>query len=252
MAIKEMETKMKMKRLFTCLLLITAVILLTACFWQKDDNEKNYAKASGFTATPEAELTDVNLDDSGGNDDKVVASYYETQDGKHSSFSLIEVYLGSGKYVSQIYQGYCQPKLYAADFSGNGTEEIVVALGARSSSYNSTDIHVLGVSFDKDNKPELTEYLTILDGSKDGRAQAVFTYKNSLLTITNSGALNNTLYPDMTDFCSGAATYQPEGSKTAYLIVYHRKNSAEQTGYSLLSWNGTQWSVVKQGFQAKQ
>ena len=49
-------------------------------------------------------------------------------------------------------------------------EEIAVALSARTSSYNSTDIHVLGVSMDKYKMPVLTEYLTILDGSKDGRA----------------------------------------------------------------------------------
>jgi hypothetical protein len=239
-----------MKRFITCILLLSVAVLLTACFWQKGE-DRNYAKASGFTLTVEDELTDINLDGVGTNDDKAVATYYETMDSKHSSFSLIEVYLNNKKYVSQIYTGYCLPSLYAADFSGNGIEELVVALGARSSSYNSTDIHVLGISMDKDKMPVLTEYLTILDGAKDGRAQAVFMYKNSLFTVKNSGALNNTLYPDMTDFCGGAATYIPNGSNEAYLVVYHRRNAAEEKGYSMLSWSGSQWSVVKQGFEAK-
>lgn len=243
--------KIKMKRFKICILLLSVVILMTACFWQKGE-DRNYAKTSGFTITVEDEITDVNLDGVGGNDDKAVATYYETKDSKHSSFSLIEVYLNNKKYVSQIYLGYSLPSLYAADFSGNGIEELVVALGARSSSYNSSDIHVLGISMDKDKMPVLTEYLTILDGSKDGRTQAVFMYKNSLFTVTNSSALNNTLYKDMTDYCSGVATYTPEGSKSAYLVVYHRRNAAEEKGYSLLNWSGSQWSVVKQGFEAKE
>ena len=227
---------------------IIFLLALTACF-ANEDSETAYSKASGFDSEITSEIKDVDLDGRGERNDKAVASAYETEDRKNTSFSLLEVYLADGRYVSKQYNGYCTPTVLAGDFLGAGRQQIVVITTAKTSGYNSSDIHVLEVRDGEDERAELRERLTILDGSVDGRDEAVVIYKSTLYTIQNKGGLANSSYPNLTDFCAGAAVVPGSGGEKDSLKVYHLRNDNGQRAYSLLQWNGSQWNTMEQGFE---
>lgn len=234
-------------------ILFWAIIFLlafTSCF-ADEDSETAYIKASGFDFEITSEIKDVDLDGRGERNDKVVASAYETEDRKNTSFSLIEVYLADGRYVSKQYNGYCTPSVLAGDFLGTGRQQIVVITTAKTSGYKSSDIHVLEVRDGEDDRAELRERLTILDGSVDGRDEAVVIYKSTLYMIQNKGGLANSSYPNLTDFCAGAVVVPGDNGEKDSLKIYHLRNDNGQRAYSLLQWNGSQWNTMEQGFEVE-
>jgi len=233
------------KALSVVIVAAMSLSLLTAC------GGSPYSKASGFESETIKEVEEANLDDVGEVDDKIVVSYYQTEDKKNTSFALCEFYFGDGNYVTKKFDGFNIPDAYAADLTGDGKDEIIVILGARSSGYGSSDIHVLEVSGEVNHRPRLVERLTILDGSKDGRTEGVARYKDTLFTITNkSGLLSNASFPDMTDFCGGATVIEG-GEDNATLMVYHRLNEQGLAGYTTLVWEENKYVIEEQGFTKK-
>ena len=227
-----------------------SLLSLTAC---SGSGKPHYSNANGLSSEMIKELENIDLDGIGTNDDKIVLSYYEAEDKKNTSFSFYEFYFGNGDYVSKKFDGYNTPDVLAADLSGDGKDEIIVALAARSSSYNSSDIHVLEVFGEVDDRPSLVERLTILDGSKDGRAEAVSRYKNTLFLINNeSGTLSSASFPDMTDFCGGVTIVSEEGAEQSKLMIYHRYDEQGKIAYTMLSMKDKKYQIEKQGFVEKE
>ncbi len=242
--------KNKILRCLLCTVVLGTAVVLGAC------SNTPYSDASGLNSEVIKELKGIDLDGVGENDDKIVASYYAAEDKRNTSLSLYEFYLGNGKYASLKYDGYNKPDVIAANLQGDSKDEVVLILSAASSGYGSSDIHVMEVFGGKreNERPHFAELLTILDGSKDGRKQAIETYKNTFLMITNeSGVLTSQAHPDMTDYCTGARIYESnDPEKNDQLMVYHRKNEDQKMGYTLLSNSGGKYTIEKQGFIKKE
>ena len=169
---------------------------------------------------------------------------YTVQLYQDYAMTEIVVTLRNGDILKKTYDGWYFNSSYQlyADLTGDGVDEIILALQIGGSNYSATDIHVLSVS-----DGILTEILTIMDATNDGEREIA--YKDSIfvipLIITNANGIPANELEYYYRFITGVEILKtPEGDG---LWVEHLIKHYDVIPYSVILWNGTEWFAADQG-----
>ena len=153
----------------------------------------------------------------------------------------IVVTLGDGRKLSKTYTGdtfYFTPYFLQADLLGIESDVIILVLPIFGSTYSASDVHVLKIEDDK-----LVEILTIMDSSS-GSGREIGEYGQTLFVIAqpadNFGIEEYGYWYH--DFCTGADIVMVDGK--AALRIRHLIR--EVIPYSVLLWNGQEWTISTQ------
>jgi beta-lactamase regulating signal transducer with metallopeptidase domain len=176
---------------------------------------------------------------------QLIQDTYTSEGSVFSDSTEIAVTLGNGDILKKTYGGWYFQSSYIlyADLTGDGSDEIIVALQIGGSNYGATDIHVLSVS-----NGVLMELLTIMDSP--GSVNELETeYKDSLfvipLVIADTGGIPADELEHCYNICTGAEIAQT--SEGVGLWVQHLIKRYDAIPYSVIRWNGTEWFVAEQG-----
>jgi len=149
------------------------------------------------------------------------------------------VTLGDGSKLSKTYAeyfGYFNPYFLQADLLGNSSDVIILVIPIYGSTYDASDVHVLKIEDDK-----LIEILTILDTPIEGNRD-ISEYEQTLFVIPQPADNFGLEHDWYHDYCTGASIVTVDG-KTALRIRHLMK---EVIPYSVVHWNGQEWTVAMQ------
>ena len=190
------------------------------------------------------------LDENGRYDDIVEATYilssfyYEGKlysDESVQSQVILNIKLSSGEEYTCQYDGSWYPTVFGADLYSDGTDALVVWLLNTTSTYSSSQVHVLKIIAN-----ELIEVLTVLDGSEEYDQSCLERNNDSLYIIPEPDDHFGLSYGDHANRCTGVESVDIIVDNVSYYALKISHAVRDQFPYSILYYNGVQWEVAEQ------